>query len=356
MELMISFKNYLIDHKCSTKKAILKINKLGGSSLVVTSKGNILKGILSSADLRKAIITNKISNETIEKIYNKKPKIFYKDQISSDIDLIISKINKLHIVPIINKKTKKIIDIYDIKKINTLKQKNFKKLDASIVIMAGGKGTRLLPFTSVLPKPLLPINNKPAIKHIIDKFQLHGKNDIFITVNYKSSLLSSYFKSLKGETKIIKIIHEKKPLGTVGGLFNIKNRLKKNFFLTNCDTFIKANYNDMLKNHLANKSDLTIIVTKKKFEIPYGVCEKDNDKKIIFKEKPEFKFNINTGFYLLNKNCLKLLKKREYLDFNIFLKRCINNKKKINLYHVKQNQWLDIGQKDKYMFNLNKKI
>ena len=96
--------------------------------------------------------------------------------------------------------------------------------------MAGGKGKDFTLYI-ILPKPLLPINEKPAIKHILDKFKEYGENKFFITVNYKSSLLISYFKSLKKEFKQIKIINETKPLGTVGGLFNIKkNLLRKIFF------------------------------------------------------------------------------------------------------------------------------
>ena len=175
-------------------------------------------------------MSKNILNKTIEKILIK-TKIYlrwstqhtYKNR---------SNIKKFNIIPIIKTYSKKIVDALDIDKLRLLENKKQKKINASIVIMAGGKGTRLLPYTSVLPKPLLPIKEKPAIKYIIDKFREYGQSKFFITVNYKSSLLSSYFKSLKKESKEIKIIHENKPLGTAGGLINIKNQVKNFFLLT----------------------------------------------------------------------------------------------------------------------------
>ena len=353
---MTNFEKFFIDYKSTTRKAITKINKFGGSSLIVIKNNKILDGILSSADLRKAIMNKNILNKTIEKIYNKKPKFIYLDELDSKIKKTIPTVKKVSIIPVIQRRTKKIIDVLNFDRLKLLQNKKYKKLNASIVIMAGGKGKRLLPYTSVLPKPLLPIKDKPAIKHIIDKFNEYGQNKFFITVNYKSSLLASYFKSLREESKEIKILYENKPLGTAGGLFNLKKNIKENFFLTNCDTIIKSNYNEILNHHLQNKSDITIVVADKKFIIPYGVCNKNKNGKINFIEKPKYKLKVNTGFYVLNKQSLKLLKKRKYLDFNDFLKICIKGKKKINYYKSNEKDWIDIGQKDKYHNNLNKEI
>ena len=115
--------------------------------------------------------------------------------------------------------------------------------------MAGGKGTRLKPYTEILPKPLLPIDGKPAIRHIIEKFNYHNPNKFFITVNYKSEILRSYFQEIKKDFKV-KIINEKIPLGTAGSLYYLKNKIKNYFFLTNCDIIVNTNYYDILDFHL----------------------------------------------------------------------------------------------------------
>ena len=270
---MTRFSKYFIDHKSLTKKAIIKINKLGGSSLIVVKNKNKLQGILSSYDLRKAIINNNILNKTIASIYNKKPKYIYFDEFKKKIDRMLPTVKKINIIPVIERNSKKIVEVLSYSKINLLKNKKLKPINASVVIMAGGRGSRLMPYTSILPKPLLPINNKPAIKHIIEKFNQYGKKEFFITLNYKSEVLKSYFDNLKKEVKKIKFINESNPLGTAGSLFYLKGRIKNNFFLTNCDTIIKSNYNNILTNHVDSKNDITIVVAPKKFTIPYGVCD-----------------------------------------------------------------------------------
>jgi len=350
-----NLKKYLIDHNAKTIDSLKRINKIGGRSLIVVSNKKILKGILSSADLRKAILNHSITNEKINKIYNKKPRFIFSDEIQKKIKKISPNLKKFSIIPIIDRKTKKIINVLDSEKLNLLnvKKKN-KKLNVSVVIMAGGKGTRLMPYTSVLPKPLLPINQKPAINHIIERFMKHRTEKFFITLNYKSEILKTYLKDL-GKINPLITIQEKKPLGTAGSLFLIKDKIKNDFFLTNCDTIVEENYHDIYKYHKTNKNDVTIVAAKKKFKIPYGVCDiKEN----IFsmQEKPELKYNVNTGFYIISKNCLKILKKEEYLDFNDFLYKCKQHQKKIGIFKIKEKSWIDVGQMREYKDNLNKNI
>ena len=301
-----NYSNFFIDHNSKTINALKKINKLGGLSLIVVSKKKYLKGILSSRDIRKAIMNYNITNEKISKIYNKKPKFIFFDNLQKEINKKSLNVKKLSIIPIIDRKTKKIVDVLDVKKFNLLKIKNKKKkkkLNASVVIMAGGKGTRLMPYTSVLPKPLLPINNKPTISHIIDRFMQYSVKNFFVTLNYKSEILKTYLKDLSTIRPILSI-QEKKPLGTAGSLYLIKNKLKNYFFLTNCDTIINANYNEIFRHHNVKKNDITIIAAIKKFKIPYGVCESNGDN-FIMNEKPELKHYVNTGFYIISKNSLK---------------------------------------------------
>ena len=349
-----NFKKFFIDCNANTIDALKKINKLGGQSLIVTAKKNILVGILSSADIRKAIMNHNITNKNISKIYNRKPKFIYFDELQKKIKNIIYNISKLNIIPIIDRKTKKIVDVLNSEKANLLKIKKKKKLNMSVVIMAGGKGTRLLPYTSVLPKPLLPINQKPTINHIIDRFVSYNTKNFFITLNYKSEILKTYLKDLN-KINPLSTIQEKKPLGTAGSLFLIKNKIKNDFFLTNCDTIINEDYNDIYKYHKTKKNDVTIVTATKKFKIPYGVCNIKEDKFTML-EKPELKHNVNTGFYIISKKSLKVLKKKEYLDFNNFLLRCKKHNMKIGIFKIREKSWIDVGQMREYKNNFNKNI
>ena len=323
-------KKFFIDHNSSTKKAIRQINKLGGHSLIVVQKKNILKGILSSYDLRKAIINKNILNKNINKIYNRKPKYVYSGEIKKNISDIHFKIKRLGILPVIDKETNKIVDILTHRKLKSLKFKKSEKINCNVVIMAGGKGTRLKPYTEILPKPLLPINKKPAIRHILEKFDYYGPSKFFITVNYKAEVLRSYFKETQGSFKI-QIINEDKPLGTAGSLYYLKNKIKNHFFLTNCDTIINTNYSNILNSHLKNKNDITMVVAKKTFTIPYGVSD-------------------------FTRSNFNLIKTKSYLDFNNLLSKSLKKKKKVGYYEIKDKDWIDVGQMDKYKNFLNKKI
>ena len=350
-----NFKKFFIDHNSKTIDTLKKINKLGGQSLIVVSNNKILRGILSSADIRKAIVNHNITNEKINKIYNRKPKYIFSDEIKKQTKKITYNVKKYNIIPIVDRKTKKIINVLDAEKLNLLniKKKN-KKLDLSVVIMAGGKGTRLLPYTSVLPKPLLPINQKPTIKHIIDKFMMYSVKNFFVTLNYKSEILKTYLKDI-GKINPVITIQEKKPLGTAGSLFLIKNKIKNDFFLSNCDTIINENYGDIYKHHKIKKNDITIVAAAKKFKIPYGVLKtKENSFQML--EKPKLQYYGNTGFYIISKKCLKFLKKKEYIDFNDFLLKCKKYNKKIGIFKIKEKSWIDVGQMKEYKDNLNKNI
>ena len=153
------------------------------------------------------------------------------------------------------------------------KNKEIKKeLNIPVVIMAGGKGTRLEPFTKVLPKPLVPIQDRPIIEHIIDRFTSIGCKSFNITLNYKERIIKAYFEELEKDYKV-NFFKEDHPLGTGGSLHLLKDIFDKSFFVTNCDVIIKADYSSLYDFHLKNDFDVTIVASAKQYIIPYGSCE-----------------------------------------------------------------------------------
>ena len=146
-----------------------------------------------------------------------------------------------------------------------------------VVIMAGGKGIRMQPYTKIFPKPLLPMGDDTIIDLIVSKFLKYKINNFYITTNYKHQIINNHFK--KYQTNInYKLIKEQKKLGTAGSLSYLKDSKEDLFFVSNCDSIINENYNDILNFHTSNKNDITIIVSKKSIKFPYGVCLL-NDKK-----------------------------------------------------------------------------
>lgn len=336
--------NIIIDEKATITLALKKLKISGNKCLVVLDKNKILLGTLTDGDLRKKIILSGNTKGNIKKIYNRNPHVINEKKLHTQKKKIISLFvkKKLSLIPIIKDK-KKFVRVLSYENF-IKKEKKFKKskITCPIVIMAGGKGTRLKPFTNILPKPLMPIKDKTVIEKIILGFKDQGFKNFIITINYKAEILKAYFKELKLNVNI-KIFQEKNPLGTVGGIAHLKN-LSDEFILTNCDNIYNFEYSEMLKFHKKNQNDLTICSTLKKIKIPFGVCEISNGylNKII--EKPKFNFIANSGIYIVNKRILKLIKKNERLEMDKFLSLLLSKNKKVGSFQINQDQWHDTGQ------------
>jgi NDP-sugar pyrophosphorylase family protein len=214
--------------------------------------------------------------------------------------------------------------------------------------MAGGKGTRLDPFTKVLPKPLLPVKDKTIVEHIIDSFKKFGYYKFILILNYKGKLIESYFNAIDKDYSI-EFLWEDNFYGTAGALSLLKDIDSENFFVSNCDILLKINYLDVLKTHMGTKADFTTITSIKHYKVPYGVVETGENnfvKKI--NEKPEMTFQINTGVYLINKNILDYIPEKKYLDMPNLIHMLIENDHKVLAYPINENDYLDTGQWDEY--------
>lgn len=336
-------KKYTISLGLTIKGALEFQQKNSIKCLVVVDKKNRLIGTLSDGDIRKAILKNKNLNNKIDDFVNRNPYFCYENDYKTEkLKRILIKDN-FPFIPILNK-SKKLISIFDL---NTLSWKSTQhKINAPVVIMAGGKGTRLQPSTHILPKPLIPLKGKAIIEHIIDNFSESGINNFFLSLNYKSILIKTFFSELQHNYKI-KYLIEKKPLGTAGGLKLLQKENYENFIVINCDTIIKINFNKFFDFHKSNKNDISIIGSLNKIEIPYGVCEFDKYQKLIrINEKPKINYISNTGCYLINKKILKLIPKNQFFDFTNLIEKAIKKKYKVSVYPVNKNEWIDAGTLD----------
>jgi dTDP-glucose pyrophosphorylase len=345
----MTFTNLLISNKTKIKDAFKKISSGGQKCLVVSNKLGILEGTISDGDLRKSIINKKKLNQSILNIYNKDPFYVTKNFNNESIKKIFIK-KKYDLIPVVDKK-KKILDVLTWEKIFKNKKK-IKKLKNIVIIMAGGEGTRLDPFTRVLPKPLIPIKNKTIIEHILDEFKKNGLNNFYVSINYKGSILKSFLEEFKTSNKI-KYLEEKKPLGTIGALKLLREKTNEPILIANCDSLVKANYYDLINFHKKNSYDLTIIVSAKEYSIPYGTCVINGNllEKII--EKPKFNFFTNTGMYIISKELIKLVPSRKIGAIE-FINICKQRKKKIGVFPIDDSLWVDIGQWTEFQNNFNK--
>lgn len=307
----MSIKNIIIKKNTSIKLALNKLNKSKAKGLIVVEDDKKLIGTLASGDLRQAILKKKNLKKTIKEIFNTNPVYVFDNASLVEIHKILIK-EKITFIPIVNEK-RKVLDVVFLSQFKKKKLKKIKnkKINCPVVIMAGGKGERLAPFTKVLPKPLIPVENKTIIEHIINSYKKNGVKKFYITLNYKNKIIKAFFNDLN-ENKKIKFIDENIPLGTAGGLYYLKKEIKENFILSNCDTILKTDHFEFLKVHKKNKNDITIIVSSQIHKVPYGTCKIDKKNNLIeLVEKPKIKFLVNTGIYCISTSIFKIFKKKK---------------------------------------------
>ncbi len=221
-----------------------------------------------------------------------------------------------------------------------------KLIDAPVAIMAGGKGTRLQPYTQIMPKPLIPIGEKTITEHILGRFIESGCKDFDIIVNYKKHFIKSYFRDIEIPAKI-NFIDEDEFRGTAGGLRLLIGRYKEPFFMTNCDILIEDDYANIMKYHKKSGNIATIVSAVRKTTLPYGVIEATSDGKVAtIKEKPDISNIVNTGFYILNPEFLDMIPPNTFVHITDVLKLCIDQGKSVGMYPISGDRWMDMGQMD----------
>ena len=225
-----------------------------------------------------------------------------------------------------------------------------KKLNLPVVIMAGGRGTRLAPLTNVWPKPLIPVNQKTIVEDIMDRFVEVGCNDFYLSVNYKAEVIQQYFDNLNYPFYKITYIREKKPLGTAGSLYLLKDKIQSTFFVSNCDILIEEDYAAIYEYHRTHQNEITIVAAIKSFSIPYGTIETgDGGQLKSIQEKPEFSFKINTGMYILEPNLLQEIPKNNFLHITTLIEKLHQEGRKVGVFPVSEGSWKDIGNWEEYI-------
>jgi NDP-sugar pyrophosphorylase family protein len=216
------------------------------------------------------------------------------------------------------------------------------------VILAGGKGTRLKPYTTVFPKPLMPLGDEPILEIVIGQLKSHGFDEAIITVGHLAELIMTFFGD--GSRFGAKIIYsrEDKPLGTAGGLGLLKEELNETFLMMNGDVLTTLDFSDLVNYHKRNGAIATIALNKREVDIDFGVVEIDDGNSIVgYKEKPKNEYLVSMGVYVFEPMVLEYIEPNEYLDFPDLIKKLISNGETVKGY-VYDGYWLDIGRPDDY--------
>ena len=337
----------LIKKNKSLRHALKKMSSEGKKCLLVINEMDEFLGTLSDGDIRKALLEGKNLKTNINELYNQKSTFFTENNFDDKAAKELFQKQRYEVIPVLDK-NKRISKVLEWNDYFGEKIKDQALKQTPVVIMAGGKGTRLKPFTQILPKPLIPINNKTVLERIIDPFHNAGADNFFLTVNYKARILKAFFEELEPSYRV-KFIEEKEPLGTAGSLKNIPNKISTPFFVTNCDVIFKTDSNEILNFHNSKGFDITLVASTKEITIPYGVCNTNKNGELNnIEEKPTFDYLVNTGLYVLHPDMISLIPKNKYFDMTDLIKEAKKKKKKIGVFPIDENEWVDVGQWEEY--------
>lgn len=316
------------------------LNKTGSKISLIINHKKEFQGTISDGDIRRALINRAKHNYIIKKIINKNALTVSPDETYENVLTLMLK-NKIQQIPVVSK-NKKIVGLYlwDEVYVN-------KKIPNTMVIMAGGMGSRLGNYTKNCPKPLLPVNGKPMLERIIERAKLQGFENFLISINYLGQMIKDYFSDGKKWNVKINYLKESHPLGTAGALKLILPKPKLPFVVSNCDIMTDFNYGDLLDFHCNNKAQATMAVRNHEWENPYGVVRTKGIDIVDFKEKPVIRSYINAGVYVLEPKSIRVIKKNENIDMPKIFERIKNKNLKTIVYPVHE-PWLDIGMPEDY--------
>ncbi|WP_339625068.1 nucleotidyltransferase family protein [uncultured Winogradskyella sp.] len=329
---------YIIPSTATIKEALVKLDLSLGKALFIVNDSMKVLASISDGDIRRALIKGHSITELALDVAHKNFK-FIQQNTTKKEELEQFKANKITLIPILNAHME-LVKIIDISKIKVM-------LPLDAVIMAGGKGSRLMPLTEHTPKPLLKVGDKAIIKHNTDRLASYGIRNINITLNYLGEQIVSFYEKNNEHQIKFNYVTEDKPLGTIGALKLIKEFENDYILLMNSDLLTNADFEDIFNNFLLKEGDALIATIPYKVNIPYGVVETKEGYVTDLKEKPSYTYYSNAGIYIFKKECLDFVPDNAFFNATDLIDVLIKKGKKIINYPI-LSYWLDIGKHEDF--------
>lgn len=340
-------KNRIIEPSSTLLEAMEQMNVVKTKMLFIFEH-DCFVGIITIGDIQRAIIKGHPLTDPLEKIVDKNKKYATPEEPRESIKRKMLSL-RAECMPVVNDKNELIDVLFWADLFHRPELQHREKIDLPVVIMAGGKGTRLKPLTNVIPKPLIPIGEKTILEEIMNQFEEIGCTKFFMSVNYKSDMMRFYLDKIDHHYDI-EFFEEPKPLGTIGSVSLLKDKITTPFFVSNCDILIDQDYRDVYEYHIENKNDITLVAAVKSFKIPYGVVvtEEGGLMKEI-QEKPEQTCMINTGVYLLNPALISEIPEGEFFHITHLIEKVKDRGGRVGCFPVSENAWKDMGEWPEYL-------
>lgn len=344
--------NAIVLPDLSLLDALKKMDKEERKLLIICDSDLYYIGVISVGDIQRAIIDKKSLDLPVSDFV--RSDMIYatdKDDISRVKKLMLDE--RIESMPIVGQDNR-LVDMLEWNDLFSDHQVQAdSKINSEVVIMAGGKGTRLKPLTNIIPKPLIPISEKTIVECVMDQFTPFGCSSFYLSVNYKADMIRQYFSKEKQNRDTeykIKFVEEKEPLGTAGSLQLLQKNLSDTFIVTNCDILVDVDLYDLMEYHKKNHNVITIVSALKNFYIPYGTIEtKANGELVGVNEKPTLTFQINSGLYVVEQEAIEYIEENERIDFPELIQKLMKDNKKVGVFPVSEGSWHDMGNWDAYL-------
>ncbi|AOX03987.1 nucleotidyl transferase [Moorena producens PAL-8-15-08-1] len=308
-------------------------------ALLITAEGALV-GTVTDGDIRRGLLRGLDLQSSVDAVVNRNP-IVAPPGLRQETMLQIMQANGIQQLPVVDE-SRRVVGLYLLDELVNLTQR-----PNTMVIMAGGKGTRLRPLTENCPKPLLPVAGKPMLEHIIERASSEGFQHFVISIHYLGEMIEEYFSDGSRWQVQIDYLREDSPLGTAGAISLLQNRPEVPFIVTNGDVLTDIRYGEMVDFHIQHRATATMAVRLHEWQNPFGVVNTKGVDIVGFDEKPVVRTHVNAGIYILNPSALDELNPGEHCDMPVLFSRLQEHCHRTIVYPIHE-AWLDVGREEDF--------
>jgi len=351
----IKIEEFLATSTISIKEAMKQLDRAKTIKvLFIVDEQRKLQGTLTDGDLRRWILAGGNFESPVGAAGNANPSFV---RSGYEVDAVKQTMlnRNIECIPVVNNEGQ-VVDLLFWQDLfaDVARSKPAASIQVPVLVMAGGKGTRLDPLTKILPKALIPIGEKAIIEIIIEKFYTQGVRDFYISVQHKSTLIRSFFEELNPDY-LVTFVQENIPLGTIGSLKLIEEQIASRVIVTNCDIIIDLDYSELINFHDQQGYSLTLVASLMHYNIPYGTCEIEKNGRLIeLREKPEYSLFVNTGMYVIQKEVIKYIPENKLFHVTDLIQEIQRSGGKIGAFPISEKSWVDTGNWTEYRKTLER--
>ena len=333
---MMDISKIFIAPNKSAMDAMQVLNKGGAQIALVVDDEQHLLGTLTDGDIRRGLLHGASLDSPVEKLMNRKFRFLRKSD-NQDVVLEMMRREGLRQIPVLDEKGC-VVHLLMLKELLDPPQ-----LSNAVVIMAGGKGTRLRPFTEHCPKPMLPVGDSPMLEILLEQCAASGFRKFYFSVNYLKEQIIDYFEDGSRWGVSIQYLEEVEPLGTAGSLQLLPNTLSDPFLVLNGDVLTRLNPSHLMQFHEEHQAKATLCVREHELTVPFGVVQTKGVYLAGLEEKPTYRHQVNAGVYMIDPELLNLLTPHQFTDMPSFLLAAQEAGHRVAVCPIHE-YWLDVGR------------